>query len=128
MAVQQWQQTGMVNMGMGNQYIVNFGRIDRNLLIFIQIRSLLHSAVHQQMDVSHLHIMTASCHLMGCPQKFKFQITISFVKFLIYTTGALPASGPLRFIIRALPASGPLLMINFTTFIRILRFLFSDVS
>ena len=38
---------GMVNMGMGQQYIINLRWCKRQRAVFIDIRALFHAAVHQ---------------------------------------------------------------------------------
>ena len=57
-----------------HKHIVDRRRVHRYLLIDIQIRSLFHTAVHQYMLIRKLQIMTASCHLVCSPQKFKLHM------------------------------------------------------
>ena len=61
----------MIDMGMGDKDIVDGCRIHRNVLALIEIRPLLHPAVHDHGSVPEFHIMTAACHLMRCAQKFQ---------------------------------------------------------
>ncbi len=65
MAVEKGQQAGMVDMGMGHKHIVDIGSINRDFLVFVQVRPLFHAAVYQQVDITHLDIMAASCHFVG---------------------------------------------------------------
>ena len=62
-AIQQRQQSGMIDMRMRDKDIINRCRIHRNLLIHIQIRSLLHTTIHQKMRFPKRHIVAASRHL-----------------------------------------------------------------
>ena len=69
MVIQKRQKTGMVDMCVRHKHIIDHCRIHRNLLIHIQIRSLLHSTIHQQMLFPERHIVTASGYLPVSPQK-----------------------------------------------------------
>ncbi len=52
-------------MGMGHKHIVDIGSINRDFLVFVQVRPLFHAAVYQQVDITHLDVMAASCHFVG---------------------------------------------------------------
>ena len=60
----EWQITGMVNVCMGQEYIVYLGRRHRDFLIFVQIRPLFHPAVYQNMFIARFQKMAASRHFM----------------------------------------------------------------
>ena len=73
--IQKRKQTGMINMCVCHEHIIHRCCIHRNLLIHIQIRSLLHTTIHQYMFIPECYIMTASCHLMRCTQKFYLHLS-----------------------------------------------------
>lgn len=50
----------MVNMGVGQQYVINFRTADWEFCIFIDIYSLLHAAVNQDFLLSNFQIVAAS--------------------------------------------------------------------
>ena len=62
----------MVDMGMGQQHIIDLILRDRKPGILIQVDPLFHTAVHQNVLPCRLQQMTASCHLMGSPNKCQF--------------------------------------------------------
>ena len=64
-----WQHSGMINMCMCEEYIIHFCCTDRKSRILIQIRSLFHTAVNQNILSCYLQKMTASRNLMGCTYK-----------------------------------------------------------
>ena len=66
---QQRQKARMVNMGMGQQHIVQLRRAHGQTLIFKAVLALLHPAVHQAHDAAALHHGAGACHLMGRAQK-----------------------------------------------------------
>ena len=57
---------------MRQQNVINLRRINRYLLILILVRSLLHTAVNQNMKPADLQIVAASRHFMGGPKKIQF--------------------------------------------------------
>lgn len=68
----------MINMGMRHKHIINRCRVNRYLLIHIQIRPLFHTTVHQKMSLPKCHIMAASRHLTVCPKNSIFIKTTPF--------------------------------------------------
>ena len=70
--VQQRQAAGMIDVRMRQQNVINLRRINRYLLILILVRSLLHTAVDQNMKPADLQIVAASRHFMGGPKKIQF--------------------------------------------------------
>ena len=53
----------MVNMRMCYKHVIDRCRIHWDLLIYIQIRSLLHTTVYQKMRFPKRHIVAASRYL-----------------------------------------------------------------
>ena len=78
----------MVDMGMGQQYEINLGGSDRQLLVFKDILALLHAAVHKTLLVTHLNQRAASRDLMSRAQKrdFHAHISFSFFYFILHQT------------------------------------------
>ena len=66
---QQRQKARMVNMGMGQQHIVQLCGAHGQALILKAVLALLHSAVYQAHDTAALHHGAGACHLMGRAQK-----------------------------------------------------------
>ena len=63
------QIAGMIHMGMCEKSEIQLSRIHGNLFIFIIIRPLLHTAVHQEFLSCRLQIITAACYFMCCSEK-----------------------------------------------------------
>ena len=68
----------MVNMGMGQKDIVHIPGTDRQFLILIKIRSLLHPTVNQYIFSACFQKMTTSGHFMGSSNKAQTHITNPF--------------------------------------------------
>ena len=66
------EHAGMINMGMGQKYVIHFRGRDRKPRVLIEIRPLLHAAVDQDILSSRLKEMTAARHFMGCSYKCQF--------------------------------------------------------
>ena len=66
------QHTRMVNMGMGQEHRLNLPRVHRQGHILENIRSLLHTAVHQIEPASHLQQGAAAGDLMGGADELNF--------------------------------------------------------
>ena len=60
----------MINVCVCHKHIINRCCIYRNILIFVDVCPLLHTTVHQNMFFSDLQIMTTTCYLMRCTNKF----------------------------------------------------------
>ena len=70
--ISQREIAGMVNVGMGQQCKIHLGQCHRNLLVFILIRPLLHSTVHQKLLPRRLQEITTSRNLMSRTYKSQF--------------------------------------------------------
>ena len=73
----------MVNMGVGEKNIVDIRCLHRDLLVLVEIRSLLHPAVHQDMLPAGFDHMAASGHFMVCSNKKKFHTQRPFLFFIV---------------------------------------------
>ena len=61
--------SGMIHVCMCQKHKIQITRSHRKLLIFIIIRSLLHSIIHQKLPSCRFQIITASSHLMRSTDK-----------------------------------------------------------
>ena len=68
----------MVNMCMCQQNVVNLIGWNRDLLVLIQIRSLLHTTVYQNVLSARIQVVAAACYLVSRPYKTKFHAFIPF--------------------------------------------------
>ena len=76
-----WQHSRVVNVRMGKEHIVNILLRDRQPRILIQIRSLLHTAVDQDIFPRRLEEMAASRNFMGRSDKSKFHSLTALFHF-----------------------------------------------
>ena len=63
---QQGQVAAVVNMGVGQQNTVDFARSHRQGLVFVDILSLLHAAVNQEMQPTCLKQGAAARYFVVC--------------------------------------------------------------
>ena len=70
--IQKRQHTGMIHMCMGQKHIIDQRFLYRKIYVFKYIFSLLHTVINKNMLTTRFEIMTASRHLMICPNKFQF--------------------------------------------------------
>ena len=61
--------SGMIHVCMCQKHKIQITRSHRKLLIFIIIRSLLHSIIHQKLPSCRFQIITASGHFVCCTDK-----------------------------------------------------------
>ena len=67
----------VVDVGMGKQNRLNFGRGTGQRCVLVKIASLLHAAVHQKTVPGGLHQGTAAGYLAGGTQKLQFHVRTS---------------------------------------------------
>ena len=84
-----WQHPRMIYMCMRQEHIIHFIRRNRKPRILIQIRSLLHSTINQNIFPCSLKEMTAPSNFVGCSYKSKFHKStnpsaFSFIVALLY--------------------------------------------
>ena len=79
---QKRQQTGMIDMRVGDKHIIDLRRLHRELLILIDVRSLLHTTVHQDTLVLPVNKMTAARNFMGRTDKFQLHLYTPFCMVL----------------------------------------------
>ena len=71
-AHQQWQQAGMVDVGMRRQHTVDLTRGHRDGLVLVDILALFHAAVDQIALPGCFQQCTAACYFMVRTQKCQF--------------------------------------------------------
>ena len=59
----------MVNVGVGQKYVVNVAVTDRKFRILVRIVPLLHTTVNKDFCISYFQKMTAACNFMVCSDK-----------------------------------------------------------
>lgn len=62
----------MVNVGVGQKYVVNVAVTDRKFRILVRIVPLLHTTVNKDFCISYFQKMTAACNFMVCSDKGQF--------------------------------------------------------
>ena len=75
------EHSRVVDMGMGQKYIIDIRCRNGQTGILIQIRSLLHAIIDQDILSCCLKEMTASRHLMGRSDKRQFHSLTSLFSF-----------------------------------------------
>ena len=83
-SIKQRQKTGMVNMCMGQQDIVNISRRTGNLDIFISISPLFHTKVHQNTSAADFQIGAAASDFMSRTDKGHFHKNHTFPWRIIF--------------------------------------------
>ena len=69
----------MVDMGVSQQDKINVARRNRQFLVLVQIRPLLHSAVDQNVFSAGFQKMTTARHLVGCADTGKSHMHTPFL-------------------------------------------------
>ena len=69
----------MIDMRMGQQYIINLVDRDRNILIYIDISALLQAAVNQNAFIAGFYIVTTAGHFVVGAYKAKFHEKTPFI-------------------------------------------------
>lgn len=62
----------MIDMGMRQQNIINFRRADRKIMVFVNVRPLFHTVIHQNAFAAGFKKMAASGHFVIRPDKGYF--------------------------------------------------------
>lgn len=68
----QGQLSGVVNMGVSQKNKIYRAGRNRELIVFVDVRSLLHTAVYQYFFTACLKQCTGACDFMGCAEKSQF--------------------------------------------------------
>ena len=118
---EQGQFAGMVNVRVRQENKVNLRRRDRDLAVFINVRSLLHAKVDQHLFPARLQQRTGTRNLMCGAKKSEFHRCTPFAFLKVPFPPILPAAVS-RMALRGIPSPDALPDLSVSIILRLSRF------